>query len=140
MDVTEDSTIFAELHMRHKGAVTGRVLDENGVGISDAPVLAYRARLPIRLAGSAITDDRGVYRIHGLEPGKYWVRSGAFVLEDGTGVLPTFGPESLESREARIHVVALDSDTPDADVRRSKADCSGLRECCSAPRTGSPLL
>ena len=134
VEVTEDSTIFAELHMRHKGAVTGRVLDENGVGMTDAPVLAYRARLPVRLAGSAISDDRGVYRIHGLEPGKYWIRSGAFVLEDGTGLLPTFGPESLESREARIHVVTLDADTPDADVRPEQGRLfrvTGVLQCAS---------
>src|SRR4029077_3419002 len=29
IEVTADSTLFAELRMRHKGAVTGRVFDEN---------------------------------------------------------------------------------------------------------------
>ncbi len=139
VEVTEDSTIFAELHMRHKGAVTGRVLDENGVGISDAPVVAYRARLPIRLAGSAISDDRGVYRIHRLEPGKYWIRSGAFVLEDGTGVLPTFGPESLESREARIHVVTLDADSMDADVRPEQGRLFRVTGVLQCPTDGIPV-
>ncbi len=139
IEVTEDSTIFAELHMRHKGAVTGRVLDENGVGLTDAPVLAYRARLPVRLAGSAISDDRGIYRIHGLEPGKYWIRSGAFALEDGTGLLPTFGPESLELREARIHVVTLDADTPDADVRPEQGRLFRVTGSLQCPTDGTPV-
>lgn len=114
--VTKDSTLFAQLRMHRKGAITGRVLDENGVGIEGVPVLAYRARQPMRVAAQAVSDDRGVYRIHGLDAGKYWVRSAAYSLDDGTGILPTFGPQSREVREARIHEVRLDEDTPEADV------------------------
>ena len=90
--------------MRHKGALTGRVLDENGVGTPGVPVVAYRARLPLRTAGSSTSDDRGVFRIGGLEPGRYWVRSGAHTLEDRTGWLPTFAPEEGEVRNARLFV------------------------------------
>jgi hypothetical protein len=116
IEVTPDSTLFAELRLRHKGAVTGRVLDENGVGTSGIPVVAYRARLPLRSAGSALSDDRGVFRIPGLEAGKYWVRSAAYTLIDGTGWLPTFGLEAREIREARVHQVSYDADTGDADI------------------------
>jgi hypothetical protein len=115
--VTRDSDLFAELRMRRKGAITGRVLDENGIGLPGVDVVAYRTRLPLRIAAQALSDDRGVYRIHGLDPGKYWVRSTAFGLEDGTSVLPTFAPESRETREARSYPVAVDSEMPDADVR-----------------------
>jgi protocatechuate 3,4-dioxygenase beta subunit len=115
--VTKDSDLFAQLRMRRKGALTGRVLDENGVGIEGVPVVAYRSRLPLRVAGQGISDDRGVYRIHGLDAGKYWVRATAHTLDDGSGILPTFGPQSREVREARAHDVRLDEDTPDADVR-----------------------
>ena len=117
VEVTANSDLFAELHMRRKGAITGRVLDENGVGMPKIPVIAYRARLPLRFAGRAESDDRGVYRIHSLEAGKYWVRSATSTLDDGTGLLPTFGPESREARPARIHPVTVDADTTDADVR-----------------------
>jgi hypothetical protein len=117
IQVTKDSDIFAQLKMHRKGAITGRVLDENSVGIEGVPVVAYRARLPLRVAGQAISDDRGVYRIHGLESGKYWVRTTSHTLDDGSGILPTFGPQSREVREARAHEVRLDEDTPDADVR-----------------------
>ncbi len=114
--VTKESDLFAQLRMRRKGAITGRVLDENGVGIEGVPVVAYRARLPLRVAAQGVSDDRGVYRIHGLDAGKYWVRSTAHTLDDGSGMLPTFGPQSREVREARAHEVRLDDDTPDADV------------------------
>ena len=114
--VTPDSTLFAELRMVRKGAISGRVLDENGVGISGVPVIAYRARLPLRQAGHAESDDRGVYRIHGLDPGKYWIRSGAYTLDDGTGLLPTFGPQARDVRNARVHDVRVDSETQYADV------------------------
>jgi hypothetical protein len=114
--VTKDSDLFAQLRMRRKGAITGRVLDENGVGIEGVPVVAYRAHLPLRVAAQGTSDDRGVYRIHGLDSGKYWVRTVAHTLDDGSGMLPTFGPQSREVREARAHDVRLDEDTPDADV------------------------
>src|SRR5271168_2586691 len=105
IEVTTDSTLFAELHIHHKGAITGRVFDENGVGTAGVSVLAYKARLPLVSAGSANSDDRGVYRIHGLEPGKYWIRSGAYTFDDGSGWLPTFGLAGRETHEARIHAV-----------------------------------
>jgi carboxypeptidase family protein len=116
IQVTVESDFFAELRLRHKGALTGRVLDENGVGRAGVSVLAYRARLPLLSAGSAISDDRGVFRIHSLDPGKYWVRSAAHTLDDGSGWLPTFGPQSREVRDARVHPVTVDADTTDADV------------------------
>ena len=115
-EVTAESNLFAELRVRHKGAITGRTLDENGVAAAGVSVVAYRSRLPLRSAGSAVSDDRGVYRIQGLDPGKYWVRSDARILDDGSGWLPTYGPQAREVHDARIHVVTVDADTTDADI------------------------
>ncbi len=115
--VSKDSDLFAELRMYRKGALTGRVLDENGIGMQGFAVIAYRASLPLRAAGRGESDDRGVYRIYGLDPGKYWVRSGEHTLDDGEGRLPTFGREGLQISESVTHAAVLDEDTPDADVR-----------------------
>jgi hypothetical protein len=102
IQVTADLLLFAELQMRRMGAITGRVLDENNVGACRVPVLAYLARLPLRIGGEAESDDRGVYRIYGLEPGKYWIRTAARILDDGFQILPTFGPELREAHESRV--------------------------------------
>src|SRR6185436_15750083 len=108
IEVTKDSNVIAEIRMRRKGAITGRVLDENGVGMPGVPVVAYPARFPLRSPGRAIADDRGVYRIPFLDPGKYWIRSAPHVLEDGSGRLPTFGSEGSDTRQAIIHFVRID--------------------------------
>jgi Carboxypeptidase regulatory-like domain len=140
IEVVRDSSFFTDLRMLRKAAITGRVLDENGVGISGVQVWAYRARVPVRPAGNGISDDRGVYRVHGLDPGKYWVRTAPNTLDDGTGLLPTFGPESREAREARVHQAPLDTDTPDADVRPEPGalfQLGGVLDC--APE-GAPVM
>jgi len=113
---TKDSDFFAEIHMHRMAAITGTVLDENGVGMPDINVLAYRAQFPVRSVASAKSDDRGVYRISGLDPGRYWIRSAATVLEDGSGRLPTFGPFGGESRDAAVQDARLDLEILDANV------------------------
>jgi hypothetical protein len=117
VQVTGDSNLFAELRMRRMGVVTGRVLDENDIGMPDVGVVAYRARFPLHSVGRGVSDDRGVYRIFNLEPGKYWVRTVAHTLDDGSGRLPTFGSETMETRDARMHEVRVDEETAYADLR-----------------------
>jgi hypothetical protein len=133
--VTVESDFFSELRLRRKGAITGRVLDENGVASPGVSVFAYRARLPLLSVGSGLSDDRGVFRIHGLEPGKYWVRSAAYTLEDGSGWLPTFAPQGREVRDARVYQVTVDADTTDADVSPDSGalfHLSGVISCDTA--------
>ena len=115
--VTQTSTLFAEIRMRRVGSITGKVLDENGVGLPRVPVVAYKAQLPLRAAAQATADDRGIYRIAGIGSGKYWVRSAGVQLEDGSGMLPTFGPITREARNARVHDVRVDAETQYANVQ-----------------------
>ena len=115
--VTADSNTFVDLRAHRLGAITGIVLDENSIGIPGTPVFAYPARLPLRHVARAIADDRGVYRISGLAPGSYWLRTGSYHLEDDSGLLPTFSPQSSQSRDASIYTVRLGADTTDANVR-----------------------
>ena len=58
VEVTKDSELFSELRMRRMGAITGTVLDENGIGMPGIDVIAYRASLPLRVAGRGSSDDR----------------------------------------------------------------------------------
>ena len=58
--------------------ITGTVLDENAEAIPATPVRALRfvmqsGQRTLQPAGNSQTDDRGVYRIYGLQPGEYLV-------------------------------------------------------------------
>ena len=114
--VNKDTNLFAELRLRKLGVLTGRVLDENRLGIRRAGVSAYSAKPPFRSVGSAETDDRGAFRIHGLPEGKYRLRSQPFRHDDGLAMLPTFSPEMLILRDSRVYATRLDSETTDIDV------------------------
>ena len=119
LNLKEDGEIFAEVRMRRMGAITGRIVDENRVGIPGVTVIAYEARVPLRSAAQAKTDDRGIYRIHGLTAGKYYVRTGPFQLEDGPGLLPTFYPFGVSIADVRPVAVSYDRETTDIEIQPS---------------------
>ncbi len=115
--VLEDSTpAFLEIRMKRFGAIAGTVLDENDVGVPDVNVVAYRDTRPPQLVARATADDRGVFRVSGLPPGRYLVRSAAKQFEDG-GYLPTFSKLSANVEEAQPVEARLDELTDDANVR-----------------------
>jgi hypothetical protein len=114
----EASATFINLRLPRLGSITGIVADENDVGLLEHDVVAYRNTRPPQIAGRARTDDRGVYRIWGLEPGAYVIRTLA-KQQEGDSYLPTFARESSSVSDARIYEVALDQQTPDANVRPS---------------------
>lgn len=68
----------ASLQITRGGVLTGTVLDEAGEAIPGTQVRALRFVLQygertLRPAASGATDDRGIYRIYGLDPGEYIV-------------------------------------------------------------------
>ncbi|MEO8483752.1 MAG: carboxypeptidase regulatory-like domain-containing protein [Acidobacteriota bacterium] len=70
--------------MTRGGVITGSVVDDLGEPLMNARVRAMRFVLVngfrrLRSASEVRTDDRGIYRIFGLEPGEYLV-SGAMPL------------------------------------------------------------
>ncbi len=75
--VIVDKDAAASLHIRlsRLGAITGTVRDENEVGIPEQDVAAYTNTEPPRFVTRGRSDDRGVYRISGLDPGSYLVRT-----------------------------------------------------------------
>jgi len=67
------------IEMRTQGTISGRALDENGEPLTAAHVeaMAFRPQGNYRMlvpAGRGETDDRGEFRISGLNPGEYFVR------------------------------------------------------------------
>jgi hypothetical protein len=61
------------------------------------------------------------------------------MVEDGSGRLPTFGSESREAREARIHQVRLDMDTTDADVRPEPGNLLSINGLLICGPEGTPV-
>ena len=68
----------ANLHLPRGSVVTGTVVDEYGEPAPGTQVRAMRyvlqaGRRTLRQSGGASADDRGMYRIYGLQPGEYLV-------------------------------------------------------------------
>jgi uncharacterized protein (DUF2141 family) len=68
----------ANMNLPKGSVITGIVIDENGEPAPSTPVRAYRyvmstGEKTLQQAGSATTDDRGIYRIFALQPGDYVV-------------------------------------------------------------------
>jgi hypothetical protein len=112
----KDGTAALNLRLFRYGAIIGTVRDENEVGIPDQDVAAYSNTEPPHFVSRARSDDRGVFRIGGLDPGSYLVRTtGNEDLE--ISYIPTFSRQTLQVVEARPVEVYPDDDTKDGDVR-----------------------
>ena len=82
------------------GVVTGIVLDEHGEPAPGTPVRAMREVIRtgekrLESAGTDTTDDRGMYRVYGLQPGKYIVY--AQPRNQGTGALQVSIASEIEA-------------------------------------------
>ena len=129
--LTESARIEMRFALPHFGDVTGRAIDENNIGIPDCTVLVYRNTRPPEVVSKAVTDDRGVYRISGLTPGSYLVRTAQ--SENDFGVyLPTFSHQSLLASGAGAFDVILDQDSLGADVRPISGRLVSLRGSVSS--------
>ena len=117
MAVEQEGSLYLDIRLHRYAAISGAILDENEIGIPDQKVIAYPARQPLEVAASAITDDRGIYRIHGLDPGVYFVRTAALKLEDDSGLLPTFHKETNAVDQAITVEVDLDQQMDDVNIR-----------------------
>jgi len=109
--------------------VSGKVRDEYSDPVQDAEirVLAVQTRLGqqyLRVAGKAMTDDRGEYRIPGLHPGKYYL-----VVEDKSKPLTT-----LTSIIENVNAL---SKMTDGKGRPLKVDMPGVPD---PPYTYAPLF
>ena len=113
------------LMMAHGAAVTGTLRDPNGDPVSNMQVSAFRLPLPgspaiLTVADSALTDDRGVYRIFGLMPGDYFVAStlrGGAIGADIAVLSSAQVDEALQALQARTGQIAVPSAPVPAPAR-----------------------
>jgi protocatechuate 3,4-dioxygenase beta subunit len=114
--VEDTAVAFLDIRLRRFGAISGTIEDENLVGLPEVEAVAYRNTRPPKLAARAKADDRGVFRISGLEPGVYLVRTVSKQFEDG-GYLPTFFKETATMEQAHTVEVMLDEQADHINVK-----------------------
>jgi hypothetical protein len=91
----------ARLQMYKGGVLTGTVLDENAEAVPGTPVRVMRyviqsGQRTLQQSGNGTTDDRGIYRVYGLQPGGYLVCA----MPRNTG-----GPTDLERMQTELQSV-----------------------------------
>ncbi len=134
----ENTSPFLTFRMHRLGGITGTVLDENEIGLPEVEVLAYRAASPPALVGKTRSDDRGVYRIGLLEPGRYFIRTGPKQVSDGFSIVPTFHREGRRLEEAINVDVRLDETTGEVNVKPEAGRLINLEGVCAHP-TANPV-
>ncbi|HET8783399.1 MAG TPA: hypothetical protein VFM63_13325 [Pyrinomonadaceae bacterium] len=110
------------------GAITGKVTDADGRPVIEEPVEVFGPEGPTagpmsRMSGmSHTTDDRGVYRIFGLAPGKYRVAAGTPEDRMYYGRAPnavykqTFHPSTTDTAQATLIEVTEGSEATNVDI------------------------
>jgi carboxypeptidase family protein len=115
--IDADSRNGIDIALPRLGVVAGRITDENGDPIEGAIVTIVGVRFEdgdrvlVPAATSAPSDDRGQYRVFGIEPGRYLVRAGpgdrAGLLRFGIptgdeipGYAPSFFPGTFTAPQA----------------------------------------
>ncbi len=132
----ESQAAQIEIRMRRMGSITGHIMDENDVGLPDHEVVAYRDTKPPTLVNRVASDERGVYRIPSLEPGRYLVRTVARTFEEG-GYVPTFFRDVFPVEQARVVDVSLDEETPDITIHPAPGRLFKLAGTAVVPRMGA---
>ena len=122
-----EGSFSVQLRLRKLAVVVGEVLDENRVALPGFDVYAFKTGSRPKLQSSARTDDRGGFRIAGLEPGSYLIRTATRQLEDRTGLLPTFYGQTAKLSEARSVTVALEEEAGGIVISPIPGNLSTLR-------------
>src|SRR5262245_41557928 len=118
----------ADFTLTRGSVITGKVTDDKDRPVIDAPINAYQLdangkQKPLGPLSSAFllwfTDDRGVYRIFGLEAGRYLVAAGFGSIGGGTGggYRTTFHPDAVEEAQARIIEVKSGEEAANIDIK-----------------------
>ena len=112
----EPQKIQIEIRLPRLGAIAGKIVDENDVGMPEHDVVVFRNTRPPVLVNRVSSDDRGVFRFGLLEPGAYLVRTASKAYEDG-GYVPTFYKDVMVVEQARQVDTMLDQETENIVIR-----------------------
>lgn len=123
-----------------QGAVSGKVVDEDGDPVTDAMVLAMKTsyitgRRTLFPGDNGQTNDRGEFRLGKLAPGRYYLMAEVLAPmnpmaaappppNDGspeTGYVATYFPRYLDSQEAEMIDVKAGGDLPGFVIHLQKS-------------------
>jgi len=130
--VNEDENIEGvNFSLVRGGVITGKVTDADGRPVIQIQVDIFRADLidrqaPVRQmypVNNAMTDDRGIYRVFGLLPGKYKVAAGrsdeftgGFTIAQRNTYKQVFHPDVSDSAKATVIEVGEAGEAKDVDI------------------------
>ena len=122
------------------GVITGRITDADGRPLMQQQVVIYlenafkepnqspQVQRPVFPISYAQTDDRGIYRVYGLQAGRYKVASGRtddnYVPAPSTGrstYKQVFHPDVTEPDKAKVIEVSEGSEATDVDITLGRA-------------------
>ncbi|HEU4870879.1 MAG TPA: carboxypeptidase regulatory-like domain-containing protein [Pyrinomonadaceae bacterium] len=110
------------------GVITGKITDADGRPMIEEPIELFaitgteaKPQILMNLY-AGLTDDRGIYRIFGLRPGKYRVAAGASEERMSWGRAgravygQTFHPSTTEASEAKLVEVTEGGEATNVDI------------------------
>lgn len=122
------------------GVVTGTVTDPDGRPVIAEAVKAHKldengkrqqsaVDFDIAGLGGLQTDDRGVYRIYGLEPGRYIISAGSSSDDamlrmgspSGAYYQRTFCPDATDEAKAKIFEIKSGNEIESVDIKLARA-------------------
>jgi hypothetical protein len=125
-----DTVSDIDFRLERGGVITGRVTDAEGQPVVGEPVNLTQADTtkPQRpfltnLTQRFTTDDRGIYRMYGLPPGRYRVSAGQDTETGSVRMTPsrrfyrrTFHPDAVEEAQGRVIEVTAGSEATNVDI------------------------
>ena len=126
INVTDNETIDKlDFNLIRGGVITGRLMEENGKPITELNLALMRINEKGEKApmGSAeVSDDRGIYRCYGLEPGKYLVSAGQGESDSslnmgGVKFRKTWYPGVQDETKAQVVEVTIENEAINIDFR-----------------------
>ena len=119
LSVTEGSTVTVSMRLLPAASISGTITDPSGNPAPGVTVAAVETRSAVTTPRpmSAITDDRGVYRISGLVPGQYVVSAlpRLYAAPDGgrgNAAIPVIPTTEADLRWARSGAAASSAPAP----------------------------
>ena len=126
INVVDNETIDKlDFNLIRGGVITGRLMEESGKPITELNLQLERInekgeKVPFGTA--EISDDRGIYRCYGLEPGKYLVSAGqnesaASLNLGGPKFKKTWYPGVQDQAKAQVVEVSAENEAVNIDFR-----------------------